>query len=96
LIAFRNELCTALTPAFVNAATGLELHRFLWAGDAIGALPLEWNHLCGEYPANPDAKGLHFTNGGVWHGAPYDTGIEADLWRKERDAMLGVAAAVPA
>jgi hypothetical protein len=94
LIVFRNELCEALTPAFVNAATGLELHRFLWAGDAIGSLPLEWNHLIGEYKANPDAKGLHWTLGGPWF-PEYQQADQADLWFRERDAMLGVHAAVP-
>ena len=39
--------CTALTPDYVNSASGLELHRFHWlAGDhEIGALPDRWNHL---------------------------------------------------
>ena len=39
--------CTALTPEYVNTATGLDLHRFHWlAGDhEIGALPERWNHL---------------------------------------------------
>jgi len=39
--------CTALTPDYVNTATGLALHRSAWLeDDAIGALPaLRWNHL---------------------------------------------------
>jgi hypothetical protein len=91
LIVFRNEACTALTPEFVNQATGLELHRFLWAGNAIGSLPLDWNHLVGEYPANPHAKGLHFTEGGPWF--PDYRGVDhADLWFAARDAMLGASA----
>ena len=38
--------CTALTPEYVNSASGLELHRFHWlAGDhEIGAPPDGWNH----------------------------------------------------
>lgn len=56
-----------LTPAFVNEATGMELHQFKWATtDGVGALPLDWNHLVGEYNANPDAKLVHFTRGGPW------------------------------
>ena len=40
----------ALTPDYVNAASGLDLHRFKWLDDgAIGSLPLEWNWLVGEY-----------------------------------------------
>lgn len=64
LMLFRNDRCTALTPDYVNTATGLELHRFAWMPDEqIGALPLEWNWLVGDYPANPDAKILHYTLG---------------------------------
>src|SRR2546428_1323131 len=56
LMLFNNERCTALTPAYINSASGLELHRFGWIDDRlIGALPLEWNWLVGEYPDYPDA-----------------------------------------
>ncbi len=88
LIVFNNDRCRALTPEFVNQATGLELHRFLWAGDAIGALPLEWNHLVGEYQPDANAKALHYTNGGPWFASYRDTD-HADLWFAEREAMLG-------
>lgn len=76
-----NAKCQALTPAYVNKATGLELHRFQWVeSDAqIGSLPLEWNHLVGEYAPNPKAKILHYTS-----GAPcfkdYSQCDHADLW----------------
>ena len=71
---FNNSQCTALTPDYVNTATGLQLHRFQWLKEdhQIGALPLDWNWLVGEYPANPHAKMLHYTLGGPWfpqHGA---------------------------
>ena len=58
--------CTMLTPEYVNSATPAQLHRFEWAGDSVGGLPLEWNWLVGEYPPNPDAKILHYTEGGPW------------------------------
>src|SRR3989442_10625117 len=65
LMLFNNERCTALTPAYINSASGLELHRFGWIDDRlIAALPLEWNWLVGEYPHNPDAKIAHFPRGG--------------------------------
>jgi len=32
----------------------------------IGALPLEWNWLVGEYDYNPEAKNVHFTLGGPY------------------------------
>ncbi len=65
---FNNEQCRALTPDYVNTATGLALHRFQWLKEdhQIGALPLEWNWLVGEYPANSHAKMLHYTLGGPW------------------------------
>jgi hypothetical protein len=62
--------CTALTPEFVNTATGLELHRFHWlAGDhEIGALPPAWNHLVDvqEPGLAEGATLLHWTLGGPW------------------------------
>jgi hypothetical protein len=92
LIVFNNARCTALTPEFVNRASGLELHRFLWAGDAIGSIPLDWNHLVGEYAPKSDAKALHWTLGGPWF-QEYAGADHADRWCAERDAMLGRVAA---
>jgi lipopolysaccharide biosynthesis glycosyltransferase len=54
-----------LTVKVVNEAEPMFLHQFAWA-DNVGDLPPEWNHLVGEYPPNPDAKLVHFTNGGPW------------------------------
>lgn len=77
-----NARCRALTPEFVQAASGLQLHQFQWLADPaeIGELPLEWNWLVGEYDYNPDARIAHFTRGG-----PYFRGYEdcdyADEWR---------------
>lgn len=64
--------CAALTPDYVNIASGLELHRFHWLadeGDEIGALPLErWNHLVDvQDPSLAErAALLHWTLGGQW------------------------------
>lgn len=83
---FNNARCRALTPDYVNTATGLELHQFRWLGDEalIGALPLEWNWLVGEYPFNAEARIAHFTRGG-----PYFDGYEdcdyAGEWRAACD-----------
>jgi hypothetical protein len=86
---FDNARCQALTPEYVNTATGLELHRFNWTDDdAIGSLPLDWNHLVGEYNPDPDAKVLHWTLGGPWFDA-YHNCEHADLWFAARDQMLG-------
>jgi hypothetical protein len=80
--------CTALTPEYVNTATGLELHRLLWADERIGSLPLAWNWLVGEYPVNADAKILHWTQGGPWF-PDYAYADYAGLWFDELADMLG-------
>jgi hypothetical protein len=71
-----------LTPQYVNEASGLQLHQFHWldSQDRIGALPLEWNWLVGEYDRNPDARIAHFTRGGPWFEAYADSDY-ADEWR---------------
>jgi hypothetical protein len=67
LMLFNNERCRALTPDYVNSASGLDLHRFAWTEDRlIGELPLEWNWLVGEYSFNPGAKIVHYTLGGPY------------------------------
>lgn len=84
----------ALTPAVVNSAPPAFLHRFTWISDdaAIGALPLDWNFLEGEYPKPATTpRVIHFTNGGPW----FDNwqGVDfADLWRAERDLYHASAA----
>ena len=35
LMLFNNERCRALTPRYVSAASGLELHRFAWTEDRL-------------------------------------------------------------
>lgn len=53
-----------LTRGYVAEAGGAVLHRFAWLNDEeVGELPKEWNHLCGEYEWNPDAKLVHQTLG---------------------------------
>jgi hypothetical protein len=94
VMVFDNSLCRALTPEYVNTATGLELHRFKWLPNArIGSLDLYWNWLVGVYPTNPAARLIHFTDGGPWF-AGYEIVDYADEWRGERDAALGEAVAV--
>lgn len=89
VILFNNAKCKALTPDFVNTATGLELHQFKWLeGDhLIGALPAKWNHLVGEYAPNPDAALAHYTLGGPYFDE-YRNCEFANEWFAERGAML--------
>lgn len=90
---FNNARCTALTPQFVNTASGLQLHQFKWLDDesVIGALPLEWNWLVGEYPMNPAAKIAHFTRGGPYF-AEYADCDYAEEWRAVRARTTSVTA----
>lgn len=85
---FDNAKCRALTPAYVNTATGLQLHRFQWLPDpsAIGSLPLTWNWLVGEYEPNPDARVYHYTNGSPCFEGFVDCD-HADLWWADYQAM---------
>lgn len=88
---FNNRRCTALTPEYVNQASGLDLHQFRWLEDEslIGDLPPRWNHLVDYDPPLPasEISNLHFTTGGPYFDAYRDCGY-ADLWRAARDRML--------
>ena len=87
LMIFNNERCAALTPEYVNSASGLALHRFQWTADeSIGGLPLEWNWLVTEYPHNPAAKIVHYTLGGPWFDA-YRNCDYASEWFAELESM---------
>ena len=83
--------CRALTPEFVNSASGLELHQFKWlAGDdLIGALPAKWNHLVGYDPPDTQASLIHFTIGGPYFPEYRDCEYSRE-WFAEQDAMLKV------
>ena len=94
---FANDRCKALTPEYVNKASGLELHRFQWVQDElIGALPLEWNHLVGEGNQSKETpKIIHYTNGGPWFEThKYEPFAEA--WELELKDMQGARVEVPA
>jgi lipopolysaccharide biosynthesis glycosyltransferase len=86
---FNNARCRALTPEYINRASGLELHQFKWleSDDLIGALPGAWNHLVGYNPVRRDAALVHYTLGGPYFPEYADCEY-ADAWRAERDAML--------
>jgi hypothetical protein len=89
VMVFDNARCRALMPAYVNFASGLELHQFKWlAGDhEIGALDPAYNHLVGEYDPDRAAKIAHFTLGTPCF-TKYADCEYADEWRAERDLML--------
>jgi hypothetical protein len=86
---FNNARCRALTPEYVNTATGLELHQFKWLPDEtlIGALPGRWNHLVGYDPPSRDVSLVHYTLGGPYFEEYRDCEY-AEEWQRERDRML--------
>jgi len=93
LMAFNNARCTVLSEDYVNAAAGLDLHRFAWTEDgSIGELPLEWNWLVGEYDFRADAKIVHYTLGGPYFDDYRDCDYAAE-WFAEFEAMRYVAQA---
>jgi hypothetical protein len=88
---FNNARCRALTPDYVNTASGLELHQFKWLSDdtEIGALPSTWNHLVGYDAPREDAANVHFTIGGPYFHEYVDC-EHGQAWREEREGMLRV------
>lgn len=86
------QRCTALTPEYVNTASGLELHQFKWLAtdDLIGALPAKWNHLVGYDAPRSDASLVHFTTGGPYFPEYRDCEYARE-WFAEKEAMLAVA-----
>jgi hypothetical protein len=89
---FNNARCRALTPEYVNQASGLDLHQFKWLAndELIGPLPGRWNHLVGYNPPRQDAALVHYTLGGPY----FDDYRECEYsreWFAEREAMLRVA-----
>ncbi|MBO0904156.1 glycosyltransferase [Jiella sonneratiae] len=91
VILFNNAKCRALTQDYVNSATGLQLHQFKWLenDDLIGELPKEWNWLVNEYDYNPDARNVHFTDGGPYFEEYKDCDY-ADEWFAARERTLFV------
>jgi hypothetical protein len=84
--------CTALTPEYVNTASGLELHQFKWlaSDELIGAIPPKWNHLVGYDAPRDDASLVHFTVGGPYFPEYRDCEYARE-WFAEKEAMLKVA-----
>jgi len=91
VIMFNNAKCKALTPEYVNTASGLELHQFKWLGDdeLIGEIPHRWNHLVGYDTPNDDISLVHYTIGGPYFEEYKDCEYSSE-WQKEYQTMLHV------
>ncbi len=83
--------CRALTPKYVNEATGLDLHQFKWlaSDDLIGEVPRSWNHLVGYHDYDDCANNVHFTEGGPYFDSYKDCDY-SDEWFGVREQMLFV------
>ena len=88
---FNNARCRALTPDYVNNATGLQLHRFQWldSDDLIGEIPHRWNMLVGYDKLRPlrEVSNLHYTIGGPYFREYRNTDYAA-TWFVGLEAML--------
>ena len=84
-----NAKCRALTPEYVNAASGLELHQFKWleSEELIGELPHAWNHLVGYDEPRAGVSNAHFTLGGPYFDEYRDCEY-AEEWFLEKAKML--------
>ena len=89
---FNNARCRALSPKYVNTATGLELHQFKWldSEESIGSLPSAWNHLVGYNPPRRPVSLVHYTLGGPYFKEYRDCEY-AEEWFAQRDEMLFAA-----
>ncbi len=82
--------CKELTVDYVNKASGLELHRFLWLRDdnLIGEINGNWNYLVGVQKEDDasNSKLSHWTLGGPWFNDQRTLGgASAAEWFASRD-----------
>lgn len=73
--------CRALHPTSIQISDPGFLHRMNWTSDdCVGEIPLDWNHLVGEYAPNENAKNVHWTIGGPYFNE-YRNVEHSDEWR---------------
>jgi lipopolysaccharide biosynthesis glycosyltransferase len=92
LILFNNAKCKALTPEYVNDASGLELHQFKWLENdgLIGELPKEWNYLVGYEPLPAKLPALiHYTEGAPFYSDYRFTDYSKE-WFSEFNSMKAI------
>lgn len=89
---FNNSKCKALTPEYVENASGLELHQFHWldAEDLIGSIPISWNYLAGysnKGLSKDDIQMIHYTDGAPCYDG-YEDSEDSEIWLKEKESMI--------
>ena len=82
-----HEKNRTLTPAFVETASGLELHRFTWLLDCeIGNLDFGWNWLVGDYTNPPEGlKNVHWTIGGPYFQEYSDVDFSTEWFEMNKE-----------
>jgi len=88
LMLFNNDRCRPLTKHIVNSMeSGFWFHQFKWLPDEeIGSIEGNWNHLVGVNEPATNAKLVHYTLGGPWHG--FQDVEYASHWLNETEEML--------
>lgn len=91
LMLMNNDRCRALSPEYVNEATGLDLHQFRWleSDELIGELPAEWNHLVG-YDLPAPASLVHYTLGGPYFNEYRDCEYAQEWFIEFRKMINGI------
>ena len=85
-----------LTPHYVETASGAELHRFQHLEEPlIGEIPVFWNWLAEEYPANNLASLVHYTVGTPCFPEYSHCSMSDKWWREFRSAVEPTAATGP-
>jgi len=92
LMLFNNQKCKALSPEYVENATGLELHQFHWleSEDLIGSLPITWNFLAGysnDCTNEKDIQLIHYTDGAPCYEG-YEKSDKSRIWINEKKSMI--------
>lgn len=80
-----------ITPDYVNNASPMHLHRFLWLDDSdIGSFSHEWNWLVDWYdsPSDGKPKFLHYTDGGPYFKNYQDCSYSKE-WLAEYEMLTG-------
>lgn len=80
-----------ITPDYVNEASPMHLHRFLWLDDDdIGEFSHEWNWLVDWYDSSSDGepKLLHYTDGGPYF-KNYQNCSYSKEWLAEYELLIG-------
>lgn len=83
-----NIRCAALTPYYVENASGLDLHQFKWldSDSFIGEIPKQWNYLVGYDEPIHNVKNYHYTEGGPYFPDYHDCDFNEEWFAEKAKA----------